>query len=108
MPTNRTKRTRQNQALDCWKLDQLVTGNFLVAGVGYAAMHNNGCNSWTQEQWDQLHDAIRDDWAQYGETFMAWWRGDSERFTAAYSSIGQTRNSSVTPWALTQFGEPSQ
>lgn len=108
MPTNRTKRTRQNQALDYWKIDQLVTGTFLIAGVGYAAMHSHGCSSWTQKQWDELHDAIRDDWAQCGASFMAWWRGETERFTAVYSAMGQTRDPSVTPWALAQFGEPSQ
>lgn len=109
MPTNRTKRSRARQTLDYWKIDQLVTGDFLIANVGYAAAYPNGCNSWTAEQWEQLNDTIRDEWRQIGAEFMAWWRGDTERFTAVYSSIGgKRRDPDIEPWALREFGEPGQ
>lgn len=106
MPTNRKKRTRQSQALDCWKIDQLATGEFFIAGVGYAEMHKSGCSSWTPEQWADLFEEIRQDWQQNGAAFMAWWRGETERFTSIYAGIGRTRDEAVTPWAFAKFGDP--
>lgn len=106
MPTNRTKRTRAVKGLDHWTIDQLVTGQFLIAGVGYAAMHSNGCSSWSDDEWQALYAAIEADWQRVGGAFMEWWRGDSERFSAAYAVVGRTRNPSITPWALEKFGEP--
>jgi hypothetical protein len=107
MPTNRTKRTRHHAGLDYWKLEQLVTGAPLIAGVGYGAPFLNGCNYWTEEEWAAVDDAMRADWQLHGAAFMAWWRGETETYTAAYAAIGgQRRAPSVTPWALTKFGEP--
>lgn len=106
MPTNRTKRTRNRAGLDHWKIDQLLTGECLLAGVGYAAMHRHGCNNWTEEEQAQVHEAMRADWRQDGAAFMAWWRGETEAYTAVYGAVGGERDTSVTPWALTEFGQP--
>ena len=106
MPTNRTKRGRHSQSLDYWRIRGLLLGDILIAGVGYGAKHMSGCNNWTPEQWAETTEEMREDWQQYGADFMAWWRGDTERFTAIYGAMGQTRDPNITPWALTEFGEP--
>jgi len=108
MPSNRTKRTRAKKGLDYWKIDQLVTGQFLLAGVGYAAINAHGCNGLSDDEWFGNYAAIEADWHAIGADFMAWWRGDTERFTAAYASVGgKVRDPSITPWVLTEFGEPN-
>jgi hypothetical protein len=107
MPTNRTKRSRSKQGLDYWKIDQLVTGSFLLAGVGYAAVCHDGWNHWSEEDERRVHELMRTDWDQLGADFMAWWRVENDRFTAAYATYGdKRRDPSITPWALTKFGEP--
>jgi hypothetical protein len=108
MPTNRTRRPRIRKGLNCWKIDQLITGEFLIAGVGYAEMHAHGCNHWSLEQWHELHEAIRADWQMIGSDFLAWWRGETERYTAIYASIGgRCRDPATEPWALAEFGVPA-
>jgi hypothetical protein len=106
MPTNRTKRSRTSNRLDYWKIDQLVTGAPLLAGVGYAAIAEHGCGHWTEEEWAAYHDAMRADWQEIGDEFMAWWLGETERFTSHYASIGGKRDPAVTPWAAEEFGRP--
>lgn len=106
MPSNRTKRARHSNTLDYWRIDQLVRGDFTIAGVGFASMHRNGCNQWAPEQWTELHDAIRAEWQKCGGDFLAWWRGENERFTQTYAAMGRVRDPEIIPWALTQFGEP--
>lgn len=107
MPTNRTKRGRHSQSLDYWRIQGLIHGDILIAGVGYGAKHMSGCNNWSLEQCSETKEEMRQDWLQYGAEFMAWWRGDTERFTAICASMGKTRDPAIIPWALTEFGEPA-
>ena len=65
MPTNRKKRSRV-ATLDQWKIDQLVTGQFLIGGVGYAELVPHGCNHWSADDWTRVRDAMRADWAIHG------------------------------------------
>lgn len=107
MPTNRTKRTRVRQSLDYWKINQLVTGQFLLAGVGYLESFPNG--HFTGEELAELRAKVLEDWEKVGADFMRWWRGDTEQFTAAYSSIGGARRDpAVLPWAAREFGVPAE
>jgi hypothetical protein len=112
MPTNRTKRTRKGAGqLDYWKIDQLVTGEPSIAGTGYGAAlkHVGGCNHWAPKDWYTYRAAMQDDWRLIGSQFMAWWRGETEQFSAIYASVGgKRRDPGVTPWALREFGEPAQ
>lgn len=107
MPTNRTRRARSHRGLDHWKIDDLLTGRCFLSTGYRPANATGGCGHWTDEEWAEVHAAMRADWNKYGADFMVWWRGGSEQFTAAYASIGgNRRDPSVTPWALTEFGEP--
>lgn len=85
MPTNRRKRSR-TAVLDDWKLDQLATGECLLAGVGYAEGLPNGCNHWSAEDWAKFRSRMREDWALHGPSLMAAWAG------------------SELPWAAREFG----
>lgn len=107
MGTNRTKRTRNHTGLDYWKIQQLLTGDPGLAGVGYVPANNtSGCSHWTDDQWAEVHAAMRADWEKYGKAFMAWWRGETETFSAIYRSIGnRSREPEIEPWALREFGE---
>jgi hypothetical protein len=109
MPTNRTKRTRASTALDYWKIDQLLTGQALIAGVGFAAGIPHGCNHWTWDQAQAFRDALENGWRTHGSDLLAWLCGDHERFNAATAPYGgRERFAGQTPWALSQFGEPEQ
>ena len=111
MPTNRIKRTRGQSGLDYWKLTQLIDGSqCLTAAPGYGYCPEGvtgGCNHWTNAQWMEWTELIRADWQKHGQAVLAWWRGETESFTAIYASVGgRRREASRTPWALTEFGEP--
>jgi hypothetical protein len=103
MPVKR--RLGKKAGLDHWKIDQFVHGWPMIAGVGYSAGIRDGCNHWCPEKWDQFYAAMRADWEIYGADFMRWWRGETEQFTPAYVQVGRHRDPSVTPWAMTAFGD---
>jgi hypothetical protein len=106
MPTNRTKRARNRAgALDHWKVDQLMTGKCLIAGVGYAAGISNGCGHWKPEDWERVRKAQQADWATHGADLMAWWRGEHDRYTNQFNSREKYREWGVThPFAAGAFG----
>ncbi|OYU74976.1 MAG: hypothetical protein CFE32_16015 [Alphaproteobacteria bacterium PA3] len=104
MPTNRTKRTRNRADLDAQHVDQLVTGLPLLAGTGFAAGIQNGCNSWSTADWRAFDLAAREGWRQHGAAILRWWRRESEQFTAYFHT--DPRKAGEKPWALTEFGEP--
>ena len=103
MPTNRTKRTRNRADLDMWQADQLITGVPLIAGVGFAADIPHGCGTWSKADWQAFDTAAREAWQRIGPAFLAWWRGETETFTALFAK--DPRNG-AKPWALETFGEP--
>lgn len=97
-------------SLDHWKLSQFVTGEFLMAGVGYAELIPSGWNHWTDEQVAKVHDAMRADWAVHGAAIMAWWRGEHDRFSDRPERREELREwigrrGRTEPWAATQFRE---
>lgn len=107
MPTNRTKRTRARHGIDHWKIDQLIVGWPMLAGVGYSEGIQDGCGHWKDDQWDEFHRRMKADWDEFGAAFMAWWNGETEQFTAAYSQLEPKRpNPSITPWAAQVWGVP--
>lgn len=103
MPTNRLRRARTAQALDLHHLTQLIDGLPLLAGAGFAAGIQDGCNHWSTADWQAFDDAAREGWRQHGAAFMRWWRRDSEQFTALFPKDPRTP---AKPWALETFGEP--
>lgn len=106
MPTNRTKRTRSHRGLDHWSIDQLVTGDFTVAGVGLMQGFGSGINGLTADERAELDRRTRAAWAEHGAALLAWWRGDNERFSAVYASVGgNRRNPEIELWAAKEFGE---
>jgi hypothetical protein len=104
MPTNRLRRARTAQTLDCQHIWQLVDGTPLLAGTGFAAGIPNGCNGWSTADWRAFDDAAREGWRQHGAAFMAWWRRENEAFTAHFPK--DPRKADAQPWALEMFGEP--
>lgn len=112
MPSNRTKRARTRaNAIDHWKLDQLVTGQCLLAGVGYGAGIPSGCNFWTREEWKAVHSAMRADWERHGRDIMAWWRGERDRYECGFTGRdklqgSRDRKGETQPWAFLKWGEP--
>lgn len=105
MPTNRTKRSRNQRALDHNHIDQLICGWPMLAGTGFSEGIQHGCNSWDEDDWQQAYRAeMRRGWGQHGRAFMAWWRGETEQFT--FAGLPDPRDPLLTPWALTEFGEP--
>jgi hypothetical protein len=104
MPTNRKRRSRASNALDHWKIDQLATGDSLIAGVGYSKPKWGGCNHWTEDQWAEFREAMRADWAIYGEDVSAWWRGEHDRYTDRFTSREKLRGRGITElWAAAEF-----
>jgi hypothetical protein len=91
MPTNRTKRSRSKQGLDYWKIDQLVTGSFLLAGVGYAAVCHDGWNHWSEEDERRVHELMRTDWA------LILWLGGGLKTTASPPPTPRTATNAAIP-----------
>lgn len=106
MPTKR-RRNKQDR-LDHWKIDQLVIGWPMLAGTGYSAgIGRGGCGQWKEADWDEFFALMKADWERYGADFMAWWRGETEQFTAAYSELEPKRpDPSIVPWAAQVWGVP--
>ena len=104
MPTNRHKRTRGRADLDSFALDQFIHGVPLIAGVGFAAGIPHGCGSWSRLDWQAFDEAAREGWRLHGAAFLRWWRRETETFTALF---GNDPRDGSKPWALEQFGEPS-
>jgi hypothetical protein len=96
LPTNRRKRSRV-ASLDHWKLDDLVTGDCYLS-AGYVPTNaSGGCAHWTPEQWAEVHAAMREDWKLYGAAIMAWWRGETERFSR-YAGSHEDQRTRLKEW----------
>lgn len=110
MPTNRRKRTRGQQGLDYWKLEQLTEGHsYLLARAGYYPKGAlGGCNHWTEDQWEDWRQQVETDWHRYGHQVLAWWYGETEQFTAMFDQYERKRDPNKEPWALREFGLPKE
>ncbi len=99
MPINRTKRTRaRTGSLDHWRVDQLITGQYLLAGVGYISgpEFTSSCNYFTPEQHAVVRSLMEADWAIHGPANIYNTREE-------YAERGLT-----VPWAAREFGLPPE
>ncbi len=107
MPTNRTKRTRARSVIDDAKMEDLFygPGACLLNGCGYLGPHGDGL--WRDKSPDTQSEVLRAmeaDWRTGHRIVMRAWseRGDHARWCA-----DQHHGNPSQPWALTQFGDPT-
>lgn len=114
MPVKR--RVAKSREIDELKISELIEGpgTCLLAGCGYYLPHNGpgavageaGGFFWELSQTGQkiVLERMRDGWSRHGKAVMAWWRGETEQFTAVCARR-DPRDTQIIPWALSEFGE---